>query len=136
MPLLSLNRQFGGNDPSPDYLVELNSDGTGRFIGHSDVCAKGEVPFQVPSATVEEARRLLRASHLFDHPLPPCERCCVTDVPPVAIYFWDPPPGRSVGDAACPTERREVWRLADDLDELLNVKQWVGKTDYYGQCRR
>ena len=43
IPLLSLNRQYGGNDSSPDYVVELNSDGTGSFIGHSDVCVKGEV---------------------------------------------------------------------------------------------
>lgn len=126
-PFLSLIRQDGGDGPSPDYLVELNEDGTGRFIGHSDVCVKGEVPFQVSNATVEEAKRIVRASHVFDHPLPPCSHCCVTDVPPVAIYFWESPPGRTVGDADCPAERRPVWRLAAALDELLDVKRWVRK---------
>ena len=136
MPLLSLNRQDGGNDSSADYLVELNPDGTGRFIGHSSVCLKGEISFRVPGATVEEARRLLRASHLFEHPLPPCSQCCVVDAPPVAIYFWEPLPGRMVDDTGCPLERREVRRLAAALDRLLRVEQWVGEADNYGNCRR
>ena len=136
MPLLSLNRQIGGEGPSPDYLVELNPDGTGRFIGRFEVCVKGEVPFQVSSATVEEAKQLVRASHVFDHPLPPCEHCCLTDVPPVAIYFWEPLPGRMVGDSDCPDERRAVWRLARALDELLNVKQWVGNAFPHENCQR
>jgi hypothetical protein len=137
MPLLSLHRQgWESEPPGPDYLIELNPDGTGLFVGGSDVCVKGEVSFQVSSATVEEAKRLVRASHVFDHPLPPCENGGWTDVPPLLINFWEGPPGRTVVDADCPRERRAVWRLAAALDELLDVKRWVGTTDQYGRCQR
>lgn len=133
LPLLSLHRQgWESEPPGPDYLVELDADGRGVFVGASDVCVKGEVSFQVPGATVEEAKRLVRASHVFDHPLLPCERCCWTDVPPLLIQFWEGPPGRTVRDSECPDERRSLWKLAAALDELLEVRRWVGTG--HGHC--
>ena len=124
---------MGGDDRDPDYRLELSADGTGRFVGRFDVCIKGEVAFQVPRATVEETRRHVRESHVFDHPLPPCTSS-VTDFPGVEIFSWDPAPGREVRDGSCPHERKAVLKLARAIDELLDVKRWVG--DRHGNCVR
>ena len=96
---------MGGDDRDPDYRLELSADGTGRFVGRFDVCIKGEVAFQVPRATVEETRRHVRESHVFDHPLPPCTSS-VTDFPGVEIFPGIPRPEEKCATALAPMRER------------------------------
>lgn len=134
VPLVILERIWSGEGVDPEYLLELNADGTGRYVGRLNVCVKGEVAFQVPPATVEQAVRLIRDSHVFDHPLPACSHS-FTDQAGISIYFWGPAPGREVHDHSCFIDRKPLVRLAFVLDELLDTRRWVGTTGQYDRCK-
>ena len=125
VPLLVLTWDDG--DAPSRYTLEIDKDGTGRFLGQSNPCLTGEMTMDVPSTILEEARQIVLQSHLFDRPMRLCSSS-LTDSPVFSIYFSEPPPGRKVLGELCP-EQRAVVKLALRLEKLLDLNGWIGKVE-------
>ena len=125
VPLLVLTWENG--ETPRRYSLEIDKDGTGRFLGEYNGCLTGEMTMEVPSATLEEARRIVLQSHVFDRPVRRCSSS-LTDNPGFGIYFAEPPPGRKVSGELC-REQRPVVKLARQLDRLLDLKGWIGTVE-------
>jgi hypothetical protein len=67
-------------------VATLSACGTGRFLGQYNVCLTGEMTMDVPRATLEEAKRIILQSHVFDRPMRRCSSS-LTDAPAFGIYF-------------------------------------------------
>jgi hypothetical protein len=132
VPLMILT--LSGGDWPEDYTLEIDRDGTGRFVGSHNVCVTGERSLNVPSDTLEEAKRIVLESHVFDRPTPHCSK--PTDSPAFLIYFSEPPPGRKVAGGLCAGENLRVspaFRLGAKLQHLLDLNGWIGN---YPKCQR
>ena len=128
VPLLVIS-YTSGDDPE-DYALEIDKDGTGRFIGRHNVCVTGKQTMEIPSDILEEAKRLAVRSRLFDHPQPHCS--APIDSGGFLIYFSEPPPGRTIFGELCPAEKPAL-KLGVKLARLLDLKGWIGER---GKCRR
>ncbi len=132
VPLIILT--LSGGEWPEDYTLEINKDGTGRFVGSHNVCVTGERPLGVPSDTLYEAKRIVLESHVFDRPTQHCSE--PTDSPTFVIYFSEPPPGRKVAGGFCTGEDRRVspaFRLGAKLQHLLDLNGWIAN---YPNCPR
>jgi hypothetical protein len=125
VPLLVLTWENG--ETPRRYNLEIDKDGSGRFLGEYNGCLTGEMTMDVPRATLEEARRIVLQSHVFDRPVRRCSSS-PTDYPLFGIYFAEPPPGRKVTGELC-REQRAVVKLARQLEKLLDLRGWIGKVE-------
>jgi len=125
VPLIILTLSDG--EWPENYTLEINKDGTGRFVGSHNVCVTGERTLNVPSDTLEEAKRIVLESHVFDRPRQRCSD--PADAPAFVIYFSEPPPGRKVAGGLC----TEAFRLGAKLQRLLDVNGWIAN---YPNCQR
>ena len=133
VPVLVLKRSSG--DVPEDYRLEIDQDGSARFLGLCNVCITGELTMQVSSATIDQAKRLVRESRVFDRPMPRCSRTVVDDSG-FEIYVGAPLPGKTVRAELSCGERRAVTKLALALENLLDVNGWIRPTDQNGRCHR
>jgi hypothetical protein len=134
VPFIMLTR-VGGDSPV-DYLLEIDQDGTVRYEGHYNVCVQGEKTKEVPGAIVDEARRLIRKSRVFDRRFQQCSST-MTDDGGFEIYFAEPPPGSVVRTSdACPARGfvTKVTKLAQMLEQLVDATPWINPTDR-SSCR-
>jgi hypothetical protein len=111
-----------------DYTLEIDKDGTSRFIGRVNVCAMGQLTTELPSDTVEEANQMILQSHLFDHPIRSCSSLSMGH----GSQSSEPAPGRRLLGGFCP-KMGEVFKLGLRLEKLLDLKGWIGKA---GSCPR
>ncbi len=114
--------------------MEINKDGTGRFVGSHNVCVTGERTLNVPSDTLDKAKRIVIESHVFDRPTQHCSE--PTDSPAFLIYFSEPPPGRKVVGGLCTGGTLRVspaFRLGAELQHLLDPNGWIAN---YPNCQR
>jgi hypothetical protein len=120
VPLIILT--LSGGDWPEDYTLEINKDGTGRFVGRHNVCVTGERTLTVPTDTLDEAKRIVLDSHVFDRPTQQCSQ--IADAPAFVIYFSEPPPGGKVVGGFCSGEKPRfspAFRLGAKLQQLLDL---------------
>jgi hypothetical protein len=129
VPLIILT--LSGGEWPEDYTLEINKDGTGRFVGRHNVCVTGERILDVPSDTLNEAKRIVLESHVFDRPTQRCSE--PTDSPAFLIYFSEPPPGRKVEGGLCGPHASPAFRLGAKLQHLLDLNGWIVN---YPNCQR
>jgi hypothetical protein len=124
-PLVSLQRDrcIGW---CPAYRVDVDVDGAVRYEGHGNVCRDAASDQLSPwkLAALREAITRSNFAYTREH----CCDCPVSDTPTTTITVSDPPPAKTIVDAAypCPGAPLSVSKLADEIDEIVDIERWIG----------
>jgi hypothetical protein len=110
----------------PAYRLEIDTDGTVRYVGRSDVC-KDEAVDRLPAAKLAELRTAIARSG-FAHAREDCCDCPVSDSPTIRLTVADPPPAKTIIDSGgdCPGAPTTVRDLAEAIDTIVGVERWIG----------
>jgi hypothetical protein len=124
-PLVSLQRDrcIGW---CPAYRVDIDVDGAVRYEGRGNVC-RDEASDRLTPWKLEALREAITRSNfanLREH----CCDCPVNDNATTTITVSDPPPAKTVVDAAypCPGAPLSISKLADEIDEIVDIERWIG----------
>jgi hypothetical protein len=129
--LFMLRRVMGGNDPDPDYIIDVDTDGTIRYEGRAEVCLRGKAVGHLSAEALAEVRSLIRGASAVDVSTEKC-RHSVVDFPETIVEIEDGfPPKTLVNRGLC----GPVEKLAGALETAVGIDQWIGTNEQRKRCR-
>jgi len=111
----------------PDYLVEVDTDGTVRYEGNLHVRTTGKASGHLTLAKVTALRDAIEQARFRDTPVKCCDCLDSTDSPFVKITVVDGRPPKAIDDYhGCEATPKSIRELEDNIDRIIDTKKWIG----------
>jgi len=119
----------------PAYVIEVDTDGTVRYIGNNDVITLDSASATLAPAELAELRDALDRADFANRSVRCCDCQGITDMPSATITVADGRPPKTIHDYhGCSRTPRAIRELEESIDRIIGTERWIGTVEEHGAC--
>lgn len=119
----------------PDYVVEIDTDGSVRYRGYDYVLMRGDAEGRITPGAVADLHKALEQADFAGLPSDCCHCVDMTDAPSVVLTVGDGLFSKTINDYhGCLATPKSMRDLENEIDRIVDIEKWIGTEEQIQAC--